>query len=101
MSAYLPHTELDIAEMLETIGKPSIEELFRGVPKEVRLSRPLALPRALSEQEVLEEMRGRAAENASRGSHDYFLGAGVYPHFTPSAVDALISRTEFYTAYTP
>ncbi len=99
--SYLPQTKTDVALMLETIGKPSIASLFDNLPKEVKLSRPLALPAQLSEQEVLAEMQARAAENASLGSHSYFLGAGSYPHYSPAAVDALISRSEFYTAYTP
>ncbi len=99
--SYLPQTEADVAEMLAAIGKPDIESLFDNLPKDVVLSRPLALPAQLSEQEVLAEMQTRAAENASLGTHSYFLGAGTYPHYSPTVVDSLISRSEFYTAYTP
>jgi len=99
--AYIPHTDDDVASMLEVIGQPSIEALFRNLPEKVRLQQDLALPSALSEQEILEELEERAAHNANLSNHTYFLGAGTYPHFSPSAVDSLISRSEFYTAYTP
>jgi glycine dehydrogenase subunit 1 len=99
--AYNPHTDEDVASMLEVIGQPSIEALFRNLPEKIRLQQDLALPSALSEQEILEELEARAAHNASLSNYTYFLGAGTYPHFSPSAVDALISRSEFYTAYTP
>jgi glycine dehydrogenase subunit 1 len=98
---YIPHTEADVQRMLETIGRGSIEELFAAIPAKQRLGRPLDLPRAASEQELLAELTGLAERNASTQTHDWFLGAGVYAHFIPSAVDALISRSEFYTAYTP
>jgi glycine dehydrogenase subunit 1 len=99
--AYNPHTDEDVASMLEVIGQPSIEALFRNLPEKIRLQQDLALPSALSEQEILEELEARATHNASLSNYTYFLGAGTYPHFSPSAVDALISRSEFYTAYTP
>lgn len=99
--AYLPHTDDDVVSMLEVIGQPTIEALFRNLPEKVRLQRDLALPSALSEQEILEELEERAAHNASLSNFTYFLGAGTYPHFSPTAVDSLISRSEFYTAYTP
>src|SRR5271166_4416169 len=87
--------------MLATIGVSSVESLFAGIPEKLRLGRPLALPKAASEQEVLAELAARAARNAHAESHDWFLGAGTYNHFMPSAIDALASRSEFYTSYTP
>jgi glycine dehydrogenase subunit 1 len=98
---YLPHTEADVARMLEAIGVDSVEALFECVPAKLRLRRALDLPPALSEQELLAELGALAERNAHTGSHDWFLGAGTYAHFTPSAVDAIASRAEFYTAYTP
>jgi len=98
---YIPHTEADVARMLEAIGADSVEALFEAVPEKLRLRRPLALPPALSEQELLAELGALASRNAHSGSHDWFLGAGTYAHFAPSAVDAIASRSEFYTAYTP
>jgi glycine dehydrogenase subunit 1 len=98
---YIPHTEGDVQRMLETIGVASLDELFAGVPSKHRLERPLDLPRAASEQELLAELKELAARNASTETHAWFLGAGTYPHFIPSVVDAIASRSEFYTAYTP
>ena len=85
--------------MLAAIGAGSVEELFAGIPEAVRLRRPLAIETGKSEAEVLRYFRERAAENAREFTS--FLGAGVYDHFRPSVVDALISRSEFFTAYTP
>jgi glycine cleavage system P protein (glycine dehydrogenase) subunit 1 len=98
---YIPHTEDDIRQMLRAIGVPSVESLFASIPEKLRLGRPLALPKAASEQEVLAELAALAVRNAHTESHDWFLGAGTYAHFVPSAVDALASRAEFYTSYTP
>ncbi|HKE11815.1 MAG TPA: aminomethyl-transferring glycine dehydrogenase subunit GcvPA [Myxococcota bacterium] len=98
---YIPHTEEDVRQMLRTIGAASVESLFAPIPEKLRLGRSLALPKAASEQEVLSELAALAARNAHTESHDWFLGAGTYAHFVPSAVDALASRAEFYTSYTP
>ncbi len=87
--------------MLDAIGAPSLDALFETIPEKLRLGRPLLLPPALSEQEVLQALSRLSARNANLDSHAWFLGAGTYPHFLPSAVDALISRAEFMTAYTP
>jgi glycine dehydrogenase subunit 1 len=98
---FIPHTPEDVRRMLEAIGHGSVEELFAAIPEESRLRRPLDLPGAASEQQVLAELTELAASNASAETHDWFLGAGSYPHFIPSAVDAIVSRSEFYTSYTP
>jgi glycine cleavage system P protein (glycine dehydrogenase) subunit 1 len=98
---FIPHTDADVRGMLAAIGAPSVESLFDCVPEKLRLRRALALPAAASEQEVLAELAELAERNAHSGSHPWFLGAGSYAHFVPSAVDALASRGEFYTAYTP
>jgi len=98
---YIPHTRDDVRRMLEVIGSPRVEDLFTAIPEDLRLRRPLALPRAASEQEVLAELERLAAANANARSHDWFLGGGTYAHFIPSAVDALVSRAEFYSSYTP
>jgi glycine dehydrogenase subunit 1 len=87
--------------MLEAIGLPSVDALFAGVPHKHRLQRGLAIPAAASEQELVAELSALAARNASQHDHDWFLGAGCYAHFIPAAVDAIASRAEFYTAYTP
>jgi len=85
--------------MLSDIGVDSIEKLFAGIPERLRLRRLLDIPKALTEPELIEYFRQRAARNASEYSS--FLGAGVYRHYIPVIVDALISRSEFFTAYTP
>jgi glycine dehydrogenase subunit 1 len=98
---YIPHTEDDVRGMLQAVGAPSVDALFACVPDKLRLGGALALPAAASEQEVLAELGELAARNDHAGAQAWFLGAGTYAHFVPSAVDALISRGEFYTSYTP
>jgi glycine dehydrogenase subunit 1 len=98
---YIPNTDEDVRIMLERIGAPSVESLFSRIPERLRLPRPLDVPRAASEQEVMAALGAMAQRNAHLESHRFFLGAGVYPHFIPSAVDALAGRSEFYTSYTP
>ncbi|MDT8440878.1 MAG: aminomethyl-transferring glycine dehydrogenase subunit GcvPA [Desulfuromonadales bacterium] len=98
---YLPHTVGDVARMLARIGVDSLAELFCEVPDSLRLKRPLALPAAASETDLLAELQGLAAANAATTACNSFLGGGAYQHFIPVVVDQLISRSEFYTAYTP
>ncbi len=101
MHRYIPNTEADRQAMLDAIGLGSTEELFAGVPEEVRLNRPLKLDGALSEPEVSRRLKALAKQNADTESHVCFLGAGAYDHFIPAVVDSLLQRQEFYTAYTP
>jgi glycine dehydrogenase subunit 1 len=98
---YTPHTADDAAQMLRAIGLSRPEELFKDIPREVRPARPPALAPALSEMELRAQMEALAARNASTETHVCFLGAGAYDHFIPAAVDAVASRGEFLTAYTP
>jgi glycine dehydrogenase subunit 1 len=98
---YIPHTPEDIRQMLETVGVATVNDLFEGVPAGVRLDRPLDLPEALAESELLRELGRLAGCNATPTTHASFLGGGAYNHFIPAVVDQLISRSEFYTAYTP
>jgi glycine dehydrogenase subunit 1 len=98
---YIPHTPGDVARMLERIGVGSLEELFVEIPASARLNRPLDLPPALAESDLVRELKALASRNATPESHLSFLGGGAYQHFIPAAVDQLISRSEFYTAYTP
>ncbi len=98
---YIPHTEEDVRQMLETIGVGSVEELFETIPEKVRLGRSLEVPRPLSESELLLDFSRLAALNATPATYSSFLGGGAYNHFIPAVVDHLISRSEFYTAYTP
>jgi glycine dehydrogenase subunit 1 len=96
---YLPKSPEERRAMLRAVGCDSMEELFAGIPAGARLGRELNLQPGWSEPEVMRYFQERAGENA-RGFTS-FLGAGAYDHFRPAVVDALISRSEFYTAYTP
>ncbi len=96
---YLPKSESDREVMLRDIGAKSIDDLFAAIPAEYRLKRDLNIPRAYAESEIVEFFRQRAAENAQ--GYATFLGAGAYSHYRPVVVDSLVSRGEFFTAYTP
>ncbi len=85
--------------MLEACGAGSAEELFAHLPDAVRLHRPLELAPGVSEYEIVQYFRDRAAENAN--GYASFLGAGVYNHYRPVLVDTVVSRGEFLTSYTP
>lgn len=98
---YLPNTPADRQAMLEAIGVGSVEELFDMVPSELRLARELNLPPAMGEMELSAHMTKLAGGNVSADRMVCFLGGGCYDHFIPAAVDAIASRAEFYTAYTP
>jgi len=96
---YLPKSPSERSEMLAAIGAKSIEELFASVPPGFRLKQPLALPGPLSEAEIIDFFKARAAENSL--GYTRFLGAGVYDHLRSVVTDALIQRGEFLTSYTP
>ncbi|MBM0067691.1 aminomethyl-transferring glycine dehydrogenase subunit GcvPA [Alkalicoccobacillus gibsonii] len=98
---YLPMTETDRDEMLQAIGVDSIEELFADIPSDIRFKGQLNIEKALKEPELIKFFNGLAAKNTSTKSVPSFLGAGVYDHYIPSIVNHVISRSEFYTAYTP
>jgi len=97
---FIPHTDRERAEMLAAVGVNSLEELFEAVPAKFRFPQ-LNLPPALSEMEAMAQMQELAQANESARELACFLGAGAYNHYVPSAVDALLRRGEFYTAYTP
>jgi glycine dehydrogenase subunit 1 len=96
---YIPNSPDERRSMLEELGCQSIEELFDQIPVHLKLDRPLGIGPPLSEPQLLEYFRGLAAKNAT----DYisFLGAGAYSHFIPVVIDSIISRSEFFTCYTP
>ncbi len=98
---FIPNTDADRQEMLAKIGVKRFEELIENIPEKIRLNEPLNLPEALSEMEALEELKSMASQNTSTDEAISFLGGGAYDHFIPSAVGAITSRSEFYTAYTP
>ncbi|NFV95963.1 aminomethyl-transferring glycine dehydrogenase subunit GcvPA [Staphylococcus aureus] len=98
---YIPLTEKDKQEMLQTIGAKSIGELFGDVPSDILLNRDLNIAESEAETTLLRRLNRIASKNITKETHTSFLGAGVYDHYVPSVVDAMISRSEFYTAYTP
>jgi glycine dehydrogenase subunit 1 len=96
--SFVPHSEADRREMLRTVGVSSEDELFADIPEKFRLKGPLDLPPALSEWEAVRTLQQLAADSRHLTC---FAGAGYYDHYVPAAVDHLIRRSEFYTAYTP
>jgi glycine dehydrogenase subunit 1 len=98
---YLFNTDEDRQAMLAAIGVKSVEELFASIPVEMQLRRPLHLSGPMSELELTQHMANVASRNVPAGQRACFLGGGSYDHFVPAAVDALASRGEFYTSYTP
>ncbi len=99
--SYLFNTPEDLQQMLEAIGVGSIDDLFACIPPSLRLDRPLQLPPAMGELELSRHMSALAASNRCAEDTICFLGGGSYDHFIPAVVDALASRGEFYTSYTP
>ncbi len=97
---YIGHAPSQIDEMLETLGISSIESLFNDIPDNVKLNREMNLPRPLDEIELKRELLNISKKNKAA---DYvnFIGAGAYDHYVPAVVKALVSRSEFYTSYTP
>ena len=98
---YTPHTSADKERMLRAIGLESIEELYQHIPKTLRERASIDLPEGLTELAVRKRLAGLAAKNANAADWSFFLGGGIYHHFIPSAVDAIVSRSEFSTSYTP
>jgi len=95
---FIPHTEADIAAMLQAIGVSKIDDLFDEIPAALRAGELKTVPGALSEMEVTRLMQERAEAD---GRYLNFLGAGAYEHHIPAAVWQIVSRGEFYSAYTP
>jgi glycine dehydrogenase subunit 1 len=101
MNPYLPLTPDDQEYMLKTIGVNSVDDLFEDIPKEVRFNRSLNMKQGMSELEVEACMNKIAALNKNTDDLVCFLGAGAYDHYIPSIIKHIVSRSEFYTAYTP
>jgi glycine dehydrogenase subunit 1 len=101
VSRYTSATDRDRREMLEAIGASSIDELFDDIPEGVRLGRALELPEGKPETEVYDRLAALASQNAHAEAETSFLGAGMYDHYVPAIVDAITSRSEFLTPYTP
>ncbi|HYX68159.1 MAG TPA: aminomethyl-transferring glycine dehydrogenase subunit GcvPA [Terriglobales bacterium] len=96
---YLPKSSTERTAMLREIGARSIDDLFAPIPAEYRLQGDLNIPRAFAESEIVDYFRQRSQDNAA--GYTLFLGAGAYQHYRPVVIDSLISRGEFFTAYTP
>ncbi|MCB5246685.1 MAG: aminomethyl-transferring glycine dehydrogenase subunit GcvPA [Candidatus Cloacimonetes bacterium] len=98
---YISNTDAERRQMLDRIGVGSFEELIAAIPKKLRLQEPLNLDAPLSELELARRIQERTCGNVCTQKANSFLGAGVYDHFIPAAVDTIVSRPEFFTAYTP
>src|SRR5438045_8721292 len=99
--SFLSLTEQDREQMLETLGIDSVDELFAQIPPAVRLGHTLDLEPALSEPELVAHLGELASRNTDTGREVSFLGAGIYDHYVPAVVDAILPRGESLTAYTP
>src|SRR6478735_5271094 len=97
---YIPNSPEERDEMLAVVGLSNAAELFRSIPSEVQLGRGLNITEPLAESEVIRDLEQMAAKNTA-ATKPSFLGAGVYSHFSPTVVDHLIQRSEFFTSYTP
>jgi glycine dehydrogenase subunit 1 len=97
---YISHAPSEIDEMLETLSIPGVESLFDDVPDNVKLSQGMNLPKPLSEVELKSELLNISKKNKA-AEYVNFIGAGAYDHHIPAVVNALLSRSEFYTSYTP
>ncbi|MDO5295649.1 MAG: aminomethyl-transferring glycine dehydrogenase subunit GcvPA [bacterium] len=96
--SYLPHTAEDRRHMLRTVGVETVDELLQPIPENLRLARPLELPEAQNEFDLLNHLQALAETNVKA---ELFVGGGAYNHFIPAVVDMVTSRSEFLTAYTP
>jgi glycine dehydrogenase subunit 1 len=101
MHRYIPNTDEQLKQMLKEICCDDIEELFKDIPASVRLNRPLDLPPAHSEIELRAHMEELANRNLGAKSYACFMGAGAYDHYSPSVINHMLLRQEFFTAYTP
>ena len=97
---YIPNSPEEREEMLAIVGLENAAELFRSIPEQVQLGRMLNVTEPLAEPEVIAAMESMAALNTAT-TKPSFLGAGVYSHYSPTVVDHLIQRSEFFTSYTP
>lgn len=101
MSVYVPSTAAEREAMRREAGIDSLEQLFAGIPADLRLTELPAMPEALSEQALLRQMKTLASKNTVAADRPCYLGAGAYDHYIPAPVKHLVGRQEFYTAYTP
>src|SRR4030067_2086687 len=95
---FIPHTDADVQAMLKSIGVASIDTLFDEIPEKLRAGKLTQVPEGLSEMDVTRLMQARANQD---GEYINFIGAGAYEHHIPAAVWEIVTRREFYSAYTP
>jgi glycine dehydrogenase subunit 1 len=100
MNPYIPHTDDEVEEMLKTIGVKSVNDLFAPLPQN-RRTKNMGLEEGKDEYTVFKKMRELSSKNADAQRYTYFMGAGIYNHVIPAAISQLVSRGDFYTAYTP
>ena len=98
---FIPNTDADRKAMLERIGVRNFEELIKNIPEELRYTKDLNLPEPLSELEIYRLLLQKAQCNKGTNESISFLGGGAYDHFIPAVIGHILSRSEFYTAYTP
>ncbi|NTW62975.1 MAG: glycine dehydrogenase, partial [Chlorobiaceae bacterium] len=98
---FIVNTDQDTREMLSVLGAASFDDLIPDIPEEIRLKKALEVFPAMSEQEVKRLLEGLASSNTSTADYVSYLGGGAYDQFIPSAIRTIVSRSEFYTAYTP
>ena len=98
---YISNTERDRQKILKTIGVNKFEDLLTAIPEELRMKKPLTLSEPLSELEITKNIQAKKGKNISCEKVNSFLGGGIYDHFIPSAIETIVSRPEFLTAYTP
>ena len=98
---FISNTDEQRKQMLEEIGVDSFADLLKGIPDELLIKHPLKLDEPLSEFEITKKVQELAAQNINTSEVVSFLGAGIYDHFIPAAVNYVIGRPEFYSAYTP
>ena len=101
MSSYIPNTKNDQRRMLGSIGAANVSELFEQIPESIRFNGKIKLPKPMSEIELRRHFYNLASENKGADACASFLGAGIYDHYIPSTVPAVLGRSEFYTSYTP
>ncbi len=98
---YISNTERDRQKILKAIGVNKFEDLLTAIPEKLRMKSPLALSQPLSELEINKNIQAKKSKNISCEKVNSFLGGGIYDHFIPSAIETIVSRPEFLTAYTP
>ena len=98
---YILNSSKDVKQMLKAIGVNVPEDLYSGLPAEIKLQKSLDLPSGLSEYDLQKHIPALSEKNKALEEFNSFLGAGCYDHYVPAALSFILSRSEFLTAYTP